>query len=128
MSLPPAAMASGEAPMRVLVGDELGLVKVVQGRSISTLGEPSARLTWGEPSRTEAVEALASTSAPDGTPLVLAGRASGCVDVLHAASGEQLARVALAPASAEGRAEESESAAGTKEKKASVAGSHGGGP
>lgn len=27
MSLPPAAMASGEAPMRVLVGDELGLVK-----------------------------------------------------------------------------------------------------
>jgi len=79
-------MAGGAGGLRVLVGDDLGLLRDLRAPSVLEASAAAAAGRWGAPARARGVTALACGG--PGAPLVAAGRRDGSLSVLPAAGAE----------------------------------------
>ncbi|KAI8473720.1 MAG: quinon protein alcohol dehydrogenase-like superfamily [Monoraphidium minutum] len=82
------------AAFRLVAGDELGLLKVVEVPSGPKWDEASVVANWGAPDRKRGVSALVSAAAglePAAASIVAVGRLGGGVQVLDGGSGAQVA-------------------------------------
>eukprot|EP00232_Nephroselmis_pyriformis_P004877 CAMPEP_0182909830 /NCGR_PEP_ID=MMETSP0034_2-20130328/35967_1 /TAXON_ID=156128 /ORGANISM="Nephroselmis pyriformis, Strain CCMP717" /LENGTH=344 /DNA_ID=CAMNT_0025046109 /DNA_START=28 /DNA_END=1059 /DNA_ORIENTATION=- len=92
-----ATAGDGEADerVRIITGDELGFLKVIDAASAAALGAASITQRWGEGDKASGVVRLAATPLTSQEHLLVVGRASGALDVLSTVDGALVATAAL---------------------------------